>query len=86
MARTSLTARQREILQCAFDFDGDLQKVADEKCIAECTVKNHLYLNIFPTLSVHSLCGAFRAGLALKLIDLDESIRKNPPLAAQDVY
>jgi hypothetical protein len=79
-----LTARQREILQCAFDNDGDLQKVADEKCIARITVENHFYLKIYPALFVNTMCGAFRAGLASELISLEESVRKNPPIILQD--
>lgn len=74
-----LTERQREILQCAFDCDGDLHKVAELKSISHGTVRNHFHIKIFDVLMVNSLCGAFRVGLALGLIDLGKSLDANTP-------
>lgn len=74
-----LTPREKEVLQTAFNYDGDLKTAADKLAISHITIRNHLHKNIFQKLMVNSLPGAFRVGLALKILDLRRSIANYPP-------
>ena len=58
-----LTRRERQVLQYAFDCDGDLREVGQRLGIETKTVRNFLHSHIFKKLMVTRLCGAIRVGL-----------------------
>lgn len=75
----ALTERELEVLQCAFNHDGDLKQTAGKLSIAHNTVRSHFHKNIFKKLMVNTIPGAFRVGLALNLISLEQSLIDKPP-------
>lgn len=80
-----LTPREKEILQCCFDFDDDRQAVAEALGIARSTVVSHLQHGIYPKLMVSNFPGAVRVALWKGWIDVEHSVRSHPPLLAQNV-
>ena len=79
-----LTIREKEILQALFDSDDNMALVAEKLVISINTIKTHRD-HIFKKFFVSSISGAFRAGLALNLINLPMSLETHPPLILQKI-
>ena len=80
MPNDALTPRQIEVLQACFDHNGDKDAAADSLFISRETLRCHLSRNIYPKLMVNCLTGAIRVGLALNVINVEQSFNQFPPL------
>jgi DNA-binding CsgD family transcriptional regulator len=73
-----LTKRELDVLRATFNVDGDQRLAAHRLGISVCTLKTHL-TRVYRKLMVNNLCGAFRVGLSLQMLDLQASVEASPP-------